>query len=150
MQIPEKQLSFRQKKAIDAYVRNGGRSMGAALLEADYSMAIVRQPRKVFSSPLVVAELRERGYFSGKREEYGKMLPMEEVPDFDVSKIPKEDIRLLKEKLEALLGEPLLLHQPPVDEISSTRIPQGTGVDIFSVEGTYGQEFDRGSGFSSM
>ena len=98
-------ISFRQLRAVDLWLKYGRKSKARALREAGYSKAVIRQPHKVFSSTAVQEELDKRGFgFSGlydNRPTQGKPITAMK-PTIDFSKMTKEQLVSLKEKLESV------------------------------------------------
>lgn len=100
-------ITFRQKRAVECWIRNRRRSKAQALREAGYSKAIISQPHKVFDSKAVQLEFVLRGLgIDGKSqnmptcpEEYGLKEP--ETIDIDFSQMTEEQLRELKAKLAA-------------------------------------------------
>ena len=112
-------------------------------------MAVVHQPHKVFDSPAVQRELEMRGF--GER----KVKPEETLrfiirSPFDFSQIPQEQIQQLKEKLDALHGEPLRFRDLRSQaEETPSYTPTGFGTDIFSSQAKE-DAYPKLSSFSSM
>jgi hypothetical protein len=99
-----KPISYRQKRAVECWLKNGRRSKAAALREAGYSRAVIRQPHKVFSSPVVQEELDRRGF--GRTGCENNLNPQAKpIPVFretvDFSNITQETLR----RLEVQLGD---------------------------------------------
>jgi len=98
-------ITFRQKRAVECWIRNRRHSKAQALREAGYSKAIIHQPHKVFDSKAVQLEFVLRGLgIDGKSqnmptcpEEYGLKEP--EVIPVDFSLMTTEQLRELKQKL---------------------------------------------------
>ena len=105
-----KPLSYRQMRAVELWVKYGRKSKARALREAGYSRSVVRQPRKVFSSPAVREELDKRGFgFNGLHnnlDPHAKPIAVIR-PSFDFSALTEDDLRSLKEKLENAPDVPL-------------------------------------------
>jgi len=104
-----KPISYRQKRAVECWLKNGRKSKAAALREAGYSRAVIRQPHKVFSSPIVQEELDRRGF--GRRGCDNNLKPLPKpVPVFretvDFSTLSKEQLQDLKEKLGDISYKP--------------------------------------------
>ncbi len=103
-----KPLSYRQIRALDLWFHNGRKSKAKAIREAGYGKSIIRQPHKVFGSLAVLKELELRGLnHQGIRQpmqviDLGERMP-EKKPEqiIDFTKIPKEQLQDLKEKLAA-------------------------------------------------
>lgn len=103
-----KYITYRQKQAVRFWIKGGRKSMADALRKANYSNAVIRQPRKVFNSPAVVRELDLLGHgFDGlsnglKPKEVIPVVEKERKtePTFDISSFTKEQIQDIKEKLE--------------------------------------------------
>lgn len=97
-----KPISYRQKRAVECWLKNGRRSKAAALREAGYSRAVIRQPHKVFSSPVVQEELDRRGF--GRTGCENNLNPQAKpIPVFresvDFSFLSPESLSRLKEQL---------------------------------------------------
>jgi len=97
-----KPISYRQKRAVECWIKNGRRSKAAALREAGYSPSIIRQPHRVFSSPVVREELDRRGFghtgLENNLNPYAKPIPVfRESVDF--STLSQETIMKLKKQL---------------------------------------------------
>jgi len=97
-----KPISYRQKRAVECWLKNGRKSKAAALREAGYSRAVIRQPHKVFSSPVVQEELDRRGF--GRTGCENNLNPHSKpIPVFrdtiDFSLLSQESLSRLKEQL---------------------------------------------------
>lgn len=144
MDDKEPKLTFRQDRAVNAYIRDEGRSQARALIEAGYSYAVSRQPHKVFGSPAVIRALEKRGANFFRKVQYDKLestIRAVEVPNVDFSQNTREQLQDLKEKLNALSGEPVRWRSPretkESDEnyiLPAVYTPLGGGVGIFNVE----------------
>ena len=104
-----KPISYRQKRAVEIWLQNGRRNKAAALREAGYSKAVIRQPHKVFSSPVVQEELDRRGFGRSGLENNlnpnAKPIPV--IKKYvELPEIPKEVLIKLKEELGDLKSVP--------------------------------------------
>jgi hypothetical protein len=104
-----KPISYRQKRAVECWLKNGRRSKAAALREAGYSRAVIRQPHKVFSSPVVQEELDRRGFgragCDNNLNPHAKPIPVfRETVDFSI--LTKDQLQELKEKLGDISYKP--------------------------------------------
>ena len=128
-------LSYRQARAVEFWIRDKRKSKAMALRDAGYSKAIVRQPHKVFGSPAVRTALAKRGHGSLGIED--NQYPNEEthtektLPAVDISNVPQEDLRELREKLEAL---PVLPQRQEHEIPSYIPIGDGWAADPFIAE----------------
>ena len=124
-------------RVVEIWVRGGRRSKARAIREAGYGESVARQPEKVFGSPAVQDELEKRGF---GRYGYGDgtvpvaeielIVPAKPIPTFDISKMGKESLQNLKDRLEAASGAPLRLRPQPEEEDTSY-VSTGSG-DIFN------------------
>jgi hypothetical protein len=104
-----KPISYRQKRAVEIWLKNGRRNKAAALREAGYSKAVIRQPHKVFSSPVVQEELDRRGFGRSGLENnlnpHAK--PIAVIKErVELPEIPKEVLVKLKEELGDIRSVP--------------------------------------------
>lgn len=98
-------------RAAEIWVRDGCKSKARALREAGYGLSIVRHPERVFESSVFLDELAKRGInkygMKGNMSWEGERVDEEDVlaettSEFDVSKIPQDQIAWLKEELDKL------------------------------------------------
>lgn len=140
--------THRQKRAIRAWINGGFKSKADALREAGYSKTMIRNPDRVFGSPAVMAELERLGFNpDGTKIDYPAehIQVKEEVEEFDISKISKEQILILKEKLE----ETGYTAQPKEEKVNFPYVPQGPEFNVFGEE-MYKKEEYSGSGNFSL
>ncbi len=133
-----RKLSYRQLQALDFWLRSQNKNKAEALRKAGYGTAVIRNPDRVFDSPLVLKELELRGYTADGR----RLPPMRaveiEVPapvqDYAFEAMSMQDRQTLKERLEAVDGVPFRL---PVQEREQVepRVPLRGGADIFNAHG---------------
>lgn len=97
-------LTYRQKRAMEIWLKNGRASKAQALMDAGYNMCVVRQPNKVFGSPAVQAELEKRGLGPDGTENNRKPEAAfeEKLPAIGLPSMTREQISQLKEMLEGV------------------------------------------------
>lgn len=124
-------LSCRQTRAVDLWLKNGGKSKARAIREAGYSEAVARQPHKVFGSLAVKSELKRLGFI--KEEIQESKIKMVELVPIDFSKVSSEWVEALKVRLAEIPDTPSRQtnFQKKENEIGSYT-PTGDGVDIFN------------------
>lgn len=154
METTGKRISYRQLRAIDAWLRDGRKNKARALIEAGYSYAMSRQPHKVFDSPVVQRELEMRGFGvrgveNNKKPEETIRVSVKTTADFH--RFNEDQIRQLKEALEDLPGERLELRRMDAQgEDISLYTPEGIGEDVFSAEAKEATARPKLSSFSAM
>lgn len=97
-------ISYRQLRAVEFWLNYGRKNKAHALRLAGYGKSVIRQPHKVFNSPVVRFELEVRGYGSRgvlNNHKAPQRVLYEEKPvsRIDFSKLTKESLQDLKEKL---------------------------------------------------
>lgn len=137
-------LSYRQKTAVDLWIRNGRKSKAEALRLAGYSQAIVRQPQKVFDSPAVQRELELRGYGingmnNNQKPVVENFAPQIKPANLNFLGVTKENIQILRERLEEAGWKP----NPAKEEE-----PQTYGQPSFYIEDN--KKYPPTENFSSM
>ena len=100
-------ISYRQLRAVEFWLNYGRKNKAHALRLAGYGKSVIRQPHKVFNSPIVRFELEVRGYGSRgvlNNQKPQKSLSYEAKPvtRIDFSKITKESLQDLKDKLRSV------------------------------------------------
>ncbi len=111
-----KPISYRQIKALELWIADGFKSKARAIRGAGYGKTIARKPHKVFT-PMVLEELEKRGYdvrgnrFPPRAVDLTEYLPPEPSP-IDFTKMGREWMQELKERLEAVDGMPLRFSNP--------------------------------------
>jgi hypothetical protein len=155
MEEREPKLTLRQDRAVNAYIRDEGKSQAQALREAGYSKAVTRQPHKVFGSPAVVDALEKRGANYFRKAQYGKLESTIRFVEVSHMDFPLEQRQNLKELLDAASGDPIQWRDLRVAEdeegyIPPSYIPQGVGTDVFSAGAKCPPAYSRSSTFSSM
>lgn len=127
-------LTHRQMKAIALWLENGCKSKAFALRVAGYGRSIIRQPHKVFGSLAVLQELEMRGYDArGLRAEPQAIdlgeeeTQLPEPPSIDFSKVSKEWLQDLKERLREVPGADPFTRKE--ETISLTSTTASIGID---------------------
>ncbi len=106
-------ITHRQMRAVEIWVRDGCKSKAKALREAGYGKGVVNQPHKVFRSLAVLDELAKRGLdaYGIRREmqvtDLSEVLPPEPTVQVDFSKVPREWLQDLKERLAEIPDVPV-------------------------------------------
>lgn len=151
MKIPRK-ASYRQLTALVFWLGSRTKNKAEALREAGYGAAVIRNPDRVFGSPLVLKELELRGFGAdGRRLPPVRVVEIQapaSVPDYAFEKMIMEDRQTLKERLEAVEG---VRFRPSVQEREEIdpNIPLRGGADIFNAHEEDGGTTNS-SQFSSM
>jgi len=144
-----RKLTPRQELAFSYYAKDKFRSKARALRKAGYSEAIARQPHKVFDSPAVKRELFYLGYsdrLSKHQKEHGKTIEewkketeeeREKIESMDeaIRQITPEQVEIIRKKLIEVGYDPYAKPLVRKKEVSSSYVPEGGGIDIFSLNG---------------
>ncbi len=110
-----RKITHRQMRAVEIWVRDGCKSKARALREAGYGKSVVNQPHKVFRSLVVLGELAKRGLdaYGIRRQMRATNLDEVRLPEIkpeakiDFSKVPREWLQDLKERLAEIPDVPL-------------------------------------------
>ncbi len=155
MSTKGKQLSYPQRRAIELWIEGGRKSKADALRKAGYSNAVVRQPHKVFNSPLVRQELEILGYGESgmeNRKPPKAVILNPERPEqeliLDISSITDEQIESLAEQLA---NTPPRNPIEPKIESNTSIIPTDPNCNVFGEQVRHRtQQGESMSAFSSM
>ena len=126
-------ITYRQIRAIEIWLVGGCKSKARALREAGYGESVARQPHKVFGSHAVLGELEMQGYDGqGVRTEpqaidLGEIPPPEPTLAIDFSKVSKEWLQDLKERLREVPGADPFIRKE--EGISLTSTTASIGID---------------------
>ena len=110
--MAHKPISYRQMRAIECWFRNGRKNKALALREAGYGKSTTHQPHRVFNSRAVQRELELRGHgiygiLNNQQPRETEEKPVLATPTYDFSKVSREWLQDLKEKLAEVPDTPV-------------------------------------------